>query len=519
MARTLRRWQAILLGVPALVALAVPAWTGAQEPAMPAPDKAMAKQAAVNVAAPAPRPDDRPYPINLPTALKLASVRDLDIELASAQIRIAAAQFDRAKVLWLPTLLIGGDYFRQDGSLQDSAGNIVSASKSSLMAGAAPSMIFAVTEAIFEPLATRQVLRAREANFQAATNDALLAVAEAYFNVQQARGELAGAEDALAKAVKVAETAKGLKEDLVPAVEATRAQTEVYRRRQVVHSARERWRVASAELSRLLRLDGAVLVDPLESPALQISLVPPETAIDDLIAQALTSRPELAAQQALVQATLRRLREEKIRPFVPSVLLRGAATNPAGTLSSGVFGGGIDGRMGDASFRNTMDLQLLWELQNLGLGNRARKNERKAEHDASVVELFRVQDRVAAEVVQAQAQVRSAAARIEEAEAELRDAALSATQNIEGMSQTKRPGGNILLLVIRPQEAVAAVQALAQAYLDYYGSVADYNRAQFRLYRALGQPAEHLIGDDRCCPNGPGSCVAPVLPPPQQAEP
>src|SRR6516164_4137030 len=113
MARTLRRWQAILLGVPALAALAMPAWSGAQQPAMPAPDKAMAKQAPVNVAAPAPRPDDRPYPINLPTALKLASVRDLDIELASAQIRIAAAQFDRAKVLWLPTILIGGDYFRQ----------------------------------------------------------------------------------------------------------------------------------------------------------------------------------------------------------------------------------------------------------------------------------------------------------------------------------------------------------------------------------------------------------------------
>jgi outer membrane protein TolC len=340
----------------------------------------------------------------------------------------------------------------------------------------------------------------------------VLAVAEAYFNVQQARGELAGAEDALAKAVKVAETAKGLKEDLVPAVEATRAQTEVYRRRQVVHSARERWRVASAELARLLRLEACVLVDPLESPALQVSLVPPDACIDELIAQALTNRPELAAQQALVQATLRRLREEKLRPFLPSVLLRGAATNPAGTLSSGVFGGGIDGRMGDASFRNTMDLQLLWAVENLGFGNRARQNERKAEHGASVVELFRVQDRIAAEVVQAQAQVRSAAARIGEAEAELRDAALSATQNIEGMSQTKRPGGNILVVVIRPQEAVAAVQALAQAYVDYYGSIADYNRSQFRLYRALGQPAEHLIGDERCCPNGAGCGEAPTPP-------
>ena len=38
------------------------------------------------------------------------------------------------------------------------------------------------------------------------------------------------------------------------------------------------------------------------------------------------------------------------------------------------------------------------------------------------------------------------------------------------------------------QEAVASVQALGQAYADYYATVGDYNRAQFRLYRALGEP-------------------------------
>lgn len=482
----------IILASLALLAGALGPRSGAQEPAAPAADKTKDKLPPLSIAPPAPHPDDRPYPINLPTALQLSSARDLDVALASERIRIAAAQLDRAKVLWLPTVYLGGDYFRHDGQLQDVAGNVFGANKSTLMAGAGPSMVFAVTEAIFEPLAARQVVRAREAGFQAVMNDSLLAVAEAYFNVQQARGELAGAGDALAKAAKVADTAKNLKEDLIPAVEVTRAQTEVRHRRQLVYSARERWRVASAELARLLRLDAAVLVDPLESPALQISLVPPDACIDELIAQALTNRPELEAQQALVQATLRRLREEKIRPFVPSVLLRGAATNPASPLSSGIFAGGRDERIGDASARNTMDLQLLWELQNLGLGNRARRNERKAEHEVSQVELFRIQDRVAAEVVQAQAQVRSAAARIEEAEAELRDAAELAKQNIEGMSQTKRPGGNILILVIRPQEAVAAVQALAQAYVDYFGAVADYNRAQFRLYRALGHPAQHL---------------------------
>jgi outer membrane protein TolC len=40
----------------------------------------------------------------------------------------------------------------------------------------------------------------------------------------------------------------------------------------------------------------------------------------------------------------------------------------------------------------------------------------------------------------------------------------------------------------RPIELLQAIQALAQARLDYLQVVADYNRAQFRLYTALGNP-------------------------------
>jgi hypothetical protein len=67
------------------------------------------------------------------------------------------------------------------------------------------------------------------------------------------------------------------------------------------------------------------------------------------------------------------------------------------------------------------------------------------------------------------------------------------------MGQTKRTTGNITVLLVRPQEAVAAVQELAQAYTDYFGAVADYNRAQFRLYRALGNPVPPLASEEGPC--------------------
>ena len=96
-------------------------------------------------------------------------------------------------------------------------------------------------------------------------------------------------------------------------------------------------------------------------------------------------------------------------------------------------------------------------------------------------------------MVQAYAQVRAAAERLNEAEPALREAVELANRNLEGIGQTRRIG-DAIVLVVRPQEAVAAVQALGQANADFFAAVADYNRAQFRLYRALGHPAQCLAG-------------------------
>jgi outer membrane protein TolC len=324
-------------------------------------------------------------------------------------------------------------------------------------------------------------------------------VALAYFNVQQARGDLAGAVDCVRRAEDLVHRAEELAAGLVPRVEISRTKTELARRRQVVETARERWETSSADLVRILRLAPSVLTVPLEDPHLKVELVTPQTSVDELITVGLTNRPELASRQALVQATLARLKQEKIRPLVPSVLFRGNATNPAGTLSSGLFGGGRNDDLQNFNSRNSMDVQLLWEFQNLGLGNVATIKERKAENQQAVIELFRVQDRVAAEVVQAHAQASRAFNRVGQAEEELINAVETAEKNVEGLSQTRRLG-EVLVLVFRPQEVVASLQALDQAYRDYFGAVADFNRAQFRLYRAMGQPAQRLITSQQAPP-------------------
>src|SRR5208283_4507532 len=100
--------------------------------------------------------------------------------------------------------------------------------------------------------------------------------------------------------------------------------------------------------------------------------------VDELITMALTQRPELASQQALVQATLTQLKHERLRPLIPSVLLRGYSTPVTGTLAGGVFAGGPNSTIGNAGMRGDIDLQVLWQLDNLGFGNRARVHQSEA---------------------------------------------------------------------------------------------------------------------------------------------
>jgi outer membrane protein TolC len=449
-------------------------------------------------AVPVTQPEDRPLPINLPTALQLANVRAVDIAAAAERIRVAAAVLEQAEVLWLPTITVGGDYSRHDGRNQDTQGNVFDNSRSSLMfglgTGIGSAAILNVGDAIFAPLAARQQLRARQADRQAASNDTLLAVSDAYFNVQQARGELAGAIAATQRTEELVGRTKKLAPALVPELETDRAETELVRRQQAELLARERWKVASAELVRVLLLDPSAQVEPVEPPQLRVELIALDRPLDDLIPIGLTNRPELASQQAQVQLTLTLLKQERLRPLIPSILLRGFSTSVTGTLAEGVFGGGPNSTIGNAGFRSDLDLQVLWQFDNLGFGNCAQVHRREAENRLAVIDLFRIQDRVAAEVAQAHAQAQLATRRVDLAEKGVRSALNSADKNVLALGHTKGVG-NLVVLVVRPQEAVAAVQALAQAYIDYYGAVADANRAQFRLYRALGQPAQCLLQD------------------------
>jgi hypothetical protein len=464
----------------------------------------------VQLKAPPLEPGDLRFPINLGTALRLSDARPLVIAAAQASAWVAEAELQDAKVIWVPTINIGFDYLRHDGLGPDTLGGVnipqgvttlgtfdptsfgrpLNQNLNYFYGGGALFLMRYGTDIIFEPLAKRQMLNARRWDIQTAKNDALLQTARAYFNVHRARGQYAGAIDVVERGRLLIREIDELRRDLVPRVEVDRARNFVAQMEQAAVSSRQMWRRSSADLTEVLRLDPRAVVEPLEHDHLQITLIDPGRPLDELIPIGLTNRPELASHQALVQEALVRIRQEKLRPILPIAELQGFQT-PYEQLMVGVAGIGYGGKLNNWTPRDDISPQVAWQADSMGLGNLALIKMRRGMASREIVDFFKYQDRVAADVTRAQAHLQSAAARVVQAERELRGAIINYNGNVEGLKQTKR-FGDFLEQVFRPQEAVFALVLLKLAYDNYFLTVAQYNTAQFEMFHALGYPAREV---------------------------
>jgi hypothetical protein len=445
---------------------------------------------------PAPlEPTDLRFPINLATALRLSDARPLIVAMAQAKVWVAEAELTRAKVLWMPDLNIGFDYIRHDGGGPDFNKGIMTAPSTNFFYAGAGLWgnqygIISTTDALYQPLVARQVLNSRHWDIQSAKNDALLQTADAYFRVHQYRGMYTGALYCVERGRELVERIAALSRDLAQAFEVDRARNMVADLEQQAALARQEWRVQSARMTKLLRLDPRAVVEPLEHDHLQITLIDPGRVLEDLMPIALVNRPELASRSALVAAAELAVRREKARPFIPVFAITGFQT-PFEMLQAGIFGLGANRSLNQWTGRADFSIQPLLQFRNLGLGNLALIKEQRGSESLAFIDLFETQDRVAEEVNQALARLQSAAVRVFQAERALRTGVITYNGSVEGLEQTSR-FGDVLVLISRPQEAVFALQLMKTAFDEYFTTVADYNRAQFELFHALGYPAREL---------------------------
>jgi outer membrane protein TolC len=425
---------------------------------------------------PAPNADPAPLPIDLPTVLRLADADNPTVALARARVAEAYARVQLANAYFLPTLRSGATYQRTDGPVQDTIGNIITTSKSNLFAGGQASLSFDVADALFLPLIARRLAQAEAANARATANNVQLDAALVYLDLLQNDAAQAINADTLAKAEEVlrlaqAADAAGLSKTKA---DVNRARTDVELRRQAQIDLEGQAAVISARLAQLLLLQPTVDLRPADPAVLPITLVPVNGPLEELVGVGLMNRPELAANRALVAAAVARLRQARAEPFVPKIQL---------DYRGGTFGGGINERIGDFGGRGDGTAAAYWELRGLGFANRAEARVRQAQLDQTNYRVTEVSAQVAAEVTAAAKQTRARLRPLESAQEAVRQATEMYRRLREASFGMAGPRGQYDAI-----EPLLAIQALAQARTQYLTEVIEYDRAQLRLYTALGRP-------------------------------
>ncbi len=428
------------------------------------------------------------YPIDLANALGLGGADSLQIRLARTRLYQARARHFEAKTLWLPSLRLGVGYNKHDGRLQETEGDVLEINRNSLFYGGGlglggvplpggaggPPRLFvnlSLADAYFKPLSACQEVAAFGAAGRAATNDSLAEIAYAYHSLLEAHGRLANnsaARDLAENMVSLVENFE--REGFSSMAEVQRTRANLGHWQQEEADAERETMVRSAELARLLRLPQQVQLAPAEDFIIPVDFVDASMEVDAMIAMAHRGRPEVSQYRALREAACFRVKEEEWRPWIPHVQV-GA--------SAGGFGGGPSTAFPSAAGRSDVDLLAVWEWKNLGLGNVALQRQRRGELHERLLELEDLRDKIAMEVATAAADVASYRRQMEIAQQEITAAEASYRLNEQRIRESEG----------LPIELLQSITALTDARNAYTELVANYNRAQYRLLRAMGNPA------------------------------
>ncbi len=421
--------------------------------------------------------------IDLGVALRLAGVGNPTINLAREQIREALADQLAARSLLLPSVNIGGNYHHHIGILEASPGFLNVDSQSLYLGFGARALagetvafpgirLFAhLGDAVYEPLAARQRVSARRSDAQAVQNAILLDVATAYLELVGAEARLAilhKGETDLAEIVRLTEV--NAKAGQSRPSDAKRAETHAELLQREIRQGEEEGAVASARLCRLLNLDPAVRVRTPGGPVESFRLIDEDADTESLVAGAVRMRPEVFARSADVREAQTRVRQERVRPWVPLVSVG---------YSGGWFGGGSDlvaTDFGPLKGRSDFDVLAVWTGQNLGFGNHARVRQADAVVGQALAGYDLAINQIRREVAEAVAAARAAVRQIEVAKRAVADAEEGLRLEIERI----RGGFG------RPLEALDTFQQLLDSRQELLRAVVAFDIAQFQLLVAIG---------------------------------
>ncbi|MGH7969587.1 MAG: TolC family protein [Limisphaerales bacterium] len=409
------------------------------------------------------------HPIDLPTALRLAGARNLDIQIARERLNEAQANRQSAVEQFFPWVAPGISYHRRDGVAQAVPSGIISdAHYQSYSPGASLTAQVALGDAIYNSLAAKQLVKVSDQALESQRQDTVLSAAQSYFELAKAKALL----DVVKEAIQVSEDYQQQLHQAVGAGIAfkgdelrVQSQTEHYRI--ALEQAIEQERVAGVNLALVLHLDSTVGLVPQDTGLTALTLFSTNTPMHSLVELALRTRPELKQSQAFLAASRATKNGAVYGPIIPSI---------GAQVFGGGLGGGPDGGPSNLSAEGDYMVGLSWRIGPGGLFDAGRINASKARLAAAQFSDSKLQDIVVSQVVTGSVRVNSTAAQIRLAERNL----ATTTETLRLTRERKQYGVGIVL------EDIQAQQALTQSRSDYVTAVAEYDKAQYGLNKAVG---------------------------------
>ncbi len=408
------------------------------------------------------------HPIDLPTVLQLAGAQNIDVQIARERLAEARANRDIATEQFFPWIAPGVGYRRHDGQLQDITGTVFDASKQSYTLGGTLTAQVDLGDAYYKSLAAKQLVKAAGHGLDAQRQDSVAAAAQGYFDLVRAQAGAGVARQAVLIAADYAgQLQRAVEVGLAFKGDALRAQVEVGRNQLALRQAAEQQRNSAARLAQLLRLDSTVELAPREGDLAPLVLVRTNAALDSLVAQALVKRPELLQTKALTRAAKEQHAGVVKGPLVPTL---------GAQVFLGGLGGGRNGSLGHFDDSEDFFIGLSWRIGPGGLFDAPRRKAAASRVNTALLGEEKARDEVIRQVVEAHTRAQSLADQF----AVARSAVAAAEETLKLTHERKEFAVGAVL------ETIQAEQDLTRTRNDLVTAIAEFNKAQYALQRAIG---------------------------------
>ena len=407
--------------------------------------------------------------IDLPSTLRLAGARSLDVQLAREKLDEAHAAEESAIERFFPWVAPGVTYRRHDNLIQNTEGLIEEVHKQSYAPGGTVAAQIDIGDAIFKSLEAHQLTKAARHGLDAQRQETILAAARGYFDLAAAHETVGVAREALRTSTDyAAEVERAVNAGIAFKGDALRVRVERQRDEIALRRAEENARLASAKLVQILHLDPTVELMPREASVIPLSLVSTTKPLGNLVSQALVTRPETQQSAVLLSAAQHAKNGAIYGPLIPTV---------GGQAFFGGLGGGMRSETGHFGESEDYVALVTWRVGPGGLFDFGNIHAGRARLRGAALTTDKVADQVANEVVTGRTRVQSLANQISTAKQSLSDA----DEALRLGQERKEFGVGVVL------ETILAQQELSRVRNDYLNIVTDYNKTQYTLLRALGR--------------------------------